>query len=721
MRQKVFALIALLSSFALSLTARAQTDTLQNYRDTVDYKRLGEVIVVAPSQRRMIQQRELSAISLDVKPLIASMGSLNELVSQSSGVRLRESGGVGSSNELSISGLAGNAVRYFINGVPLTSMGGGASLSTLPVNLVDRVEIYKGVVPPELGMDALGGAVNIVTNSRGESYLDCSLMGGSFHTVALDLTGQYRERRSGFTVRPTVRYQYSKNDYLMRGVEVWNGETQAYEQRDFRRFHDGYQSLLGRLQVGFTRRSWADAALLGVGYMMSESEIQTGFRQSLVIGEAMRHRNDLSLSAHYAKRNLLTPGLSATLDASFARNHIILADTAYRKYSWDGTYVETNYSEVMRRTRMIRHTLRPTLTARANLAYTLPVGGDLNFNYQLSAVANERYDTYDHNFESTRDRMRRHILGLSYGTMLLDGRLRGMLFVKDYIYHVAIEQADLAWLTGSDAVPAEQTKNHIGYGLGIRYAIIEALALKGSFERATRLPTARELMGNGANIYPNFKLLPEQAYNLNLTLYGQTLWAGEHHLNYEVTAFYRNVSNYIHRVVQSDVESQYDNVGSSLVLGAEAEIKYNYANLLDITLNGTYTDERDRTLTNIYGKPNPTYGYRIPNKPFLYGNLLLGGNWSEPLGIKESAIRLNMGLGYIHWFYLTWGAFGRKDTKAIIPTSYDLSAGVTWSFCHDRYSVSLQGSNLLDRRLYDNYMLQKPGRAIYCKFRVFIN
>lgn len=719
MRRSYLYLFLLLASCVLPLTAQRKTRTQPH--DTIDYKNLGEVIVVAPTHRRIMQQQTLSAISLDVKPLIASMGSLNELVAQSSGVRLRESGGVGSSNELSINGLSGSAVRYFINGVPLSSMGEGASLATLPVNLIDRVEIYKGVVPPELGMDALGGAVNIVTNSRGESYLDCSLRGGSFHTFALDLAGQYREQRSGFTVRPTLRYQYSKNDYIMRGMEVWNGEKQEYEQRDFRRFHDGYQSLLGRLQLGVTKKPWADAALLGVGYTKSASEIQTGFRQMLVIGEAMRDRDDLSFSAHYAKRNLFTPGLSATLDASFARNHIMITDTAYRKYSWDGTFVETHYSELMRRTRMIRHTVRPSWTARANLAYSIPQGGDLNLNYQMSSIANERYDTYDPDFESSRDRMAQHIFGLSYGTTLLHGRLRGMIFAKDYLYHVAIEQADMYWLTGVKDVPTQQTKNKLGYGLGLRYTIADELAVKASFERATRLPTARELMGNGANIYPNFKLQPEQAYNLNLTLYGQAQWGGLHFLNYEATAFYRNVSNYIHRVVLGDVESQYDNVGSSLVLGGEMEVKYNYANLLDLTLNGTYTDERDRTRINIYGKPNPTYGYRIPNDPFLYGNLLLGANWRKPFGIQASAIHFNAGLGYIHWFYLTWAAFGRKNTKAVIPTSYDLSAGVTWSFAHDRYSISLQSSNLLDRPLYDNYMLQKPGRAFYCKLRIFLN
>ena len=88
---------------------------------------------------------------------------------------VRGQGGLGSGVELSINGLGGQAIRYFIDGVPLSSRGSGLSLETLPANIVDRIEIYKGVVPPELGMDALGGAVNIITRKSRASFLDASL------------------------------------------------------------------------------------------------------------------------------------------------------------------------------------------------------------------------------------------------------------------------------------------------------------------------------------------------------------------------------------------------------------------------------------------------------------------------------------------------------------------------------------------------------------------
>ena len=37
-----------------------------------------------------------------------------------------------------------------------------------------------------------------------------------------------------------------------------------------------------------------------------------------------------------------------------------------------------------------------------------------------------------------------------------------------------------------------------------------------------------------------------------------------------------------------------------------------------------------------------------------------------------------------------------------------------------RYSVSLECTNIGNEKLYDNYRLQKPGRAFSLKFRLFL-
>lgn len=686
-----------------------------------DYKLLGEVVVLAPSYREMMQNSSFSAISMDVKPLVSTLGNLNQLVNKSSGVVVREEGGVGSDFDLTITGLSGNAIRYFVNGIPLASLGSSVTLANIPVNLVERVEIYKGVVPPELGLDALGGAVNVITKSSNATYLELSLNSGSFHTCGADITGQYQDSKSGFTLKGNASVKSSKNDYLMRGVEVWNEKTYEYQRGDYRRFHDGYKSIFSQFEAGFANRSWADEVFVGIIYTASDNQIQTGFSQKLVIGEASRERSALGLSGRYSKQDFLVDGLSVNLFASHTNDYILYTDTAFKRYAWDGSYIDTSYSELMRRGKMIRKTARPTSVSRVNLAYQVSPTGTLSFNYTLTANKNKRTDLFDPSFIPSEDYLARHILGMSYGQYWWDNRINTTLFLKDYILRAEIEQSDYYWITGAKDVARKATKNHLGYGFGMRVTLLPELSIKGSYERAVRLPSAREFMGNGANIYPNLLLRPEQANNINLEAYGSWSFSHGHKLSYKGNFFIRDVTDYIYRVIASDTESKYENVGVAKVVGGEAEVSYNYKRLIDFSLNATYTDERNRSKTKPNGQVDITYDNRIPNKPFFYANALASATVMEPFGLRSGMLRVDGSLSYTHWFYFSWAAFGTAESKALVPTQWNTNLGATLSLDNDRYSLSLQCNNLFDNINYDNYMLQKPGRALFCKFKIFIN
>ena len=141
-------------------------------------------------------------------------------MNRTTGIKVREEGGVGSDFDLSINGLSGNSVRYFLDGMPLDTKGSGVSLANLPINIIDRIEIYKGVVPASLGTDALGGTINIITKQEKKDYLDVSYGIGSFHTHKADLNAQFVEKKTGLIVRPTVGINYSKNDYRMKNVQM---------------------------------------------------------------------------------------------------------------------------------------------------------------------------------------------------------------------------------------------------------------------------------------------------------------------------------------------------------------------------------------------------------------------------------------------------------------------------------------------------------------------
>lgn len=135
------------------------------------------------------------------------------------------------------------------------------TLANLPVNLIDRVEIYKGVVPASLGTDALGGAVNIITQAEKKNFMDASYSIGSFHTHRADLNAQFVERHTGLVVRPTVGINYSKNDYRMKDVQMRNETGDQFIYGNPKRFHDGYFSLLAQIEAGITGKFWADEFL----------------------------------------------------------------------------------------------------------------------------------------------------------------------------------------------------------------------------------------------------------------------------------------------------------------------------------------------------------------------------------------------------------------------------------------------------------------------------
>ena len=75
---------------------------------------------------------------------------------------VRSTGGVGSASRLSVRGLEGKRIGFFIDEAPMNDQSDFLDLNDIPVDMIDRIEIYKGVVPAKFGGSAMGGAVNIV-------------------------------------------------------------------------------------------------------------------------------------------------------------------------------------------------------------------------------------------------------------------------------------------------------------------------------------------------------------------------------------------------------------------------------------------------------------------------------------------------------------------------------------------------------------------------------
>ena len=143
---------------------------------------LDEVIVTSNGINR-IKQSAYNSIAIDAKTLHNTTKTLSDALSQAPGVKLRESGGVGSDTQIMLDGFSGKHIKVFIDGIPQEGSSTSFNLNNVPINFAERIEVYRGVVPVEFGTDALGGVINIVTNKkRNRWFTDASYSYGSFNT-----------------------------------------------------------------------------------------------------------------------------------------------------------------------------------------------------------------------------------------------------------------------------------------------------------------------------------------------------------------------------------------------------------------------------------------------------------------------------------------------------------------------------------------------------------
>ncbi|MEE1365560.1 MAG: carboxypeptidase-like regulatory domain-containing protein, partial [Muribaculaceae bacterium] len=271
---------------------------------------LEEVEVISGGVSR-VKRSAFNTVAVDAKELSNTTKSLSDALSKAPGVKLRESGGVGSDMQLMLDGFTGKHVKIFIDGVPQEGVGNSFGLNNIPVNFADRIEVYKGVVPVGFGADALGGVVNIVTAKRRNKWnLDASYSFGSFNTHK-SYVNFSQTLKSGFTYEINAFQNYSDNNYSVYAPieDFETGRIDKNKLEKVERFHDTYHNEAVVAKVGVVSRPWADRLLVGITYSQMYKDIQTGVRQEIVYGEKHRKGHTLMPSLEYAKRDLLLKGL----------------------------------------------------------------------------------------------------------------------------------------------------------------------------------------------------------------------------------------------------------------------------------------------------------------------------------------------------------------------------------------------------------------------------
>ncbi|WP_437921248.1 TonB-dependent receptor plug domain-containing protein [Sphingobacterium sp. LRF_L2] len=685
---------------------------IQDITLKADAREMETVSVDGRSEVRQLKEQGFAVNAIDTRKLANSTADLNQILNRSTGVKVREQGGMGSDFEFSVNGLSGSAVKFFLDGVPMDVMGSTMALNNIPVNLADRIEVYKGVAPIELGSDALGGAVNIVSKNSLSNYLDVSHSYGSFQTNQSSLNAQYVHQPTGLVVKASGFFNYSKNNYMMHDVEAV--ENMVYVSRDLRRFHDRYRSGMGRLEVGLTNKSWADALFIGFAYTEFDKQIQTGVKQSIVYGDVTRDGSAKTVSLRYNKTGLLDNRLDVSLFANYSKDHTVVTDTLFRKYNWFGTYNASASAETGRFGLMTIN--RPRYFARANASFKINDKHKIGANYTFDQIENQSYNAYDTDFDDMPGKIGKHIVGISYQQESF-GRWTNTFMAKYYGLQTTKTQYNYD-IAGLEIVRG--SKPYFGYGIASVYKVTHDFGIKGSYENTYRLQDVNEMFGDGIQIANNLELKPESSRNVNLGLY-YGIRSGKHDWFVEGLGTYRYVEDFI-APQQFQEQIKYENLANVFIRGLEGEMRYGYSDWLSVMVNMTYQQALDdsKFVDNdpSLGESN-TYGGEVPNRPWLFGNFDLGLSKNNFLK-AGNRLQFSWMTQFTEWYYLSWEKYATPNSIEKIPSQLSHSAIVSYAMQDGKYNVSFECRNLTDELLFDNFRLQKAGRAFYVKLRYSI-
>ncbi len=692
----------------------------QNITISPETQQLDEVTVVSTGVSRL-KRSAFNAVAVDTKELQNTTKNLSDALAKAPGMKLRESGGVGSDMQLMLDGFSGKHVKVFIDGVPQEGVGSSFGLNNIPVNFADRIEVYKGVVPVGFGTDAIGGVINIVTNKkRRRWFLDASYSYGSFNTHKSNVNfGQ--TFKNGFTYEINVFQNYSDNDYHIEApVEDFEtGRIDRDKKVRVKRFNDTYHNEAVVGKVGVVDKKWADRLMLGFTYSNMYQDIQTGVRQDIVYGQKHRKGHSLMPSLEYYKRNLLAKGLDVALTVNYNKNLTTNVDTASYKYNWygDRKLLNSPGEQSYQHSRADNNNWNGTFTAN----YRLGKMHMLTFNHVLNTFSrsNTSLLAKEEQSDAIAKETRKNISGVSYRLMPSE-TWNLSVFGKYYNQFVAGPVATDA--NQNDYVRTTRSVSSIGYGAAGTYFILPGLQAKLSYEKAYRLPTIEEMFGNEDLEMGDIGIRPENSDNVNLNLsYNRTF--GRHSVYVEGGLVYRNTKDYIQRNI-TDLSggksaATYINYGKVLTKGYNISARYGFGKWVSVGGNFTQMDVRDNMKTSISGSAeNIAYKERMPNLPYIFADSDVTFYWRD-LGRKGNALTVSYDNQYLHSFTYYSSKIGSNKGDYVVPSQFSHNLSLSYSLRDGRYNLSFECRNFTDEQLYDNFSLQKAGRAFYGKVRVY--
>lgn len=590
-----------------------------------------------------------------------------------------------------IRGSDANNTKIFIDGVQLTPIGDGrVDLSSIPTDIIEKIEVFKGAVPVIYGTDAPGGVIYITTKSgSGKSFGSVTLANGSYDTrrYSASIGGSNGNINYFFNAKSELSDGYtlhsSKENKFYNGKLDWE-----IDPKSSLTFFGSYSDT----KVQIPNRYYPNGTMYatpGQGGAIANNNFFTGtynweydpMKQSY-IGAIYKHKingkSDFNFKLYESKEY-------STLNTSNAKLHDY----------WNGSVkgYEFQYNIQANADNKIS----------TGFAYETRDFTELAVNSALSKTAKGGYCDSDYSYhdqsfyiQDTINVCREMTTAIGFRHYENHDRMNinnpAFFNAKTYPYATGL-YVDPYHLKGN-----ESANDPV---LSFNYNVTDSTALHGAFGKSYKYPNAMERSGVGgylnglsASSGVSQYLLPETAINREIGL-SHTFSSK---LGFDVTYFNKDIDNMIKGQGQANAHTQYENIPHVDMHGFEAELHQKISKTVKAFVNYSYTNAYDTRAKDQVSD--------IPYRKFSYGF-----NYEDKNGYAAN-LAVNY-IGSVRSVFSNGNGNSEGDgnvalNNVYLPSYHVVDCKISKTVNNTEYYVKVL--NLLDKKYYLGAYLVAPER-----------
>ncbi len=679
---------------SISLCVLMRTDPLR----CEDSYEIGNVVVSADEEEVNTGSADatgfVTVIMVDELPSQAI--SIPEVLDQSVGVNVKQYGGLGSFSTISIRGSSSEQVVIYLDGILLNrAVSGVVNLADIPLDNVEKIEIYRGTSPARFGASGIGGVVNIITKkAKHSSTSKINYTFGSFETHKANLFLSRRFERLYYTF--FYNHTQSRGDFRFkddRGTR-YNRDDDNWTRRrnnDFRSndllIKAGYEFDSGyKLDVNMNIFN-KNQGVPGIGsYQSRDSRLKT-----------FRNLSHVKLSGD----DLFIPGLSGEALFSYSFQRQKFRDTRGEigfgrqdnrddtenfsgqlllSYLLGESHLITILAEATEETFQSRDNLSSLQTPDSinRIAYLYGFTEKMRSPRKTRSEEQKRF-AYTFSLEDE--------IYLFNDRLMINPSLKYNYYDNDFKGMVPFSSALIS--PGSNTSESQLTRK-----IGAVLNIMEAVKLKGNLGKYYRIPNFYELFGDRGAIVGNTGLVPEEGINwdVGFSVSGKTPSIFLKSFNLEYSYFRNRVDNLILFIQNSQRTSIAMNISKASIAGHEFFWRFRF--IWPVIISGNLTIQHARDKSSI---------------AYWQGNTLPGRPKYELFN------RIEVFTGRYRLFheieFLDESFLDRANTKKIDRRTIQ-NLGLSWS-TEKRFTFTLEVKNFSDEMTEDVIGYPLPGRSYF--------